>query len=68
MSKESIDYNAEEWQHFSYEDLGQTKLMSFLFLFMSAILVVLCKEYAKFYKQNEKIVSPHFFMILALSV
>jgi hypothetical protein len=22
MSKESIDYNEEQWQHFSYEDLG----------------------------------------------
>jgi hypothetical protein len=42
--------------------------MSFLFIFMSGILALLCKEYVKFYKLNEKIVSPHFFMILALSI
>jgi hypothetical protein len=41
--------------------------MTFLVIFMSGILVVLIKEYAKFYKLHEKIISPHFFMILALS-
>jgi hypothetical protein len=51
---------------FSYEDVGLLSLHVYLFLMTGAIAVHLIREYTKYMKEFEKMMSPHPIMLFAV--
>ena len=64
----SFSGNGADGTHFSYEDQGELKLHVLLTLSMMILSTLTLKEYLKYYKEEERMCSPHPILLISLCI
>ena len=58
-TRESLNYEDENWSEFSYEDSSQYSLYFWMWVIMTSMMGLLARAYYKHYQVHEKMCTPH---------